>query len=43
MILVFGCMKCADAILSKNYHGLPALSYDSTAKTEAIYPKVHGV
>ncbi len=33
-----GCMKCADAILSKNYHGLPALSYDSTAKTEAIYP-----
>lgn len=33
-----GCMKCADAILSKNYHGLPALSYDSTAQTSTIYP-----
>lgn len=33
-----GCNKCADAILSKNYHGLPALSYDSTRKVHPHFP-----
>lgn len=33
-----GCNKCADAINSKNYHGLPALSYDSTRKINKYYP-----
>lgn len=33
-----GCNKCADAILSKNYHGLPALSYDSTTSVNDRYP-----
>lgn len=33
-----GCNKCADAILSKNYQGLPALSYDSTPDVNKQYP-----
>jgi MoaA/NifB/PqqE/SkfB family radical SAM enzyme len=32
-----GCQKCADAILSKNYNGLPAISYDYTPTIER-YP-----
>lgn len=33
-----GCFKCADAIKSKNYNGLPALSYDTTAKRNSEFP-----
>ena len=32
-----GCQKCADAINSKNYNGLPAISYDYTSAIEK-YP-----